>query len=392
MIKRRLALHLSILLVGGTVLRVAAVPAEICPAITPAALEDSIEAAADWLIRGMTEDGRFTYGYHRGDDKVNTAYNYVRHGGATMGLYQVHAATGSPVALAAADRGLAHALPRMISGDGWTAWQPTDGDIPVGANGLLLASMALRRRATGDTLHDETMRSIGRFLIAQQQPDGSIYAYWDASQGAPRRSFGPFATGEASWALALLDGAFPGEGWGDAAARTYDYMGTGRNAKEGYLTSLPDHWAAYTVSEFRSDLLTSDRLDYARRLAGFFGIRLRFEAQRRGTGVNFLVRWFPGPPSGVGTAGEGMGALHLLSQRLPELADLRKPIEERLACAAGMMVERQVSREEAEEGPRPDLEEGAWFYRGYTQVDDQQHVLSTLLAALPVVAGMEEDG
>ncbi len=391
MIKRRLALHLSILVVGAAVLRVGVVPAEVCPAVTSAQVAEAIEAATGWLVGGMSADGRYTYGYDRSVDEVNGGYNYARHGGVTMSLFQVHATFGSPDVLAAADRALAHALQRLVEGSGWMAWQPTGGDIPVGANGLLVAGMALRRRATGDPVHDETMRAIGRFLVGQQQPDGSVYAYWDVSSEAPQVGFGPFATGEMSWALALLDAEFPGEGWGEVAARTFGYMGAERNRVEGYLTSIPDHWAAYTAGDLRPDLLTGDGRDYARRLAGYFGIRLRFEAQRRGTGINLLLRWYPGPPAGVGTAGEGIGALHRLSLREPPLADLKAPIEQRLACTAGIMVERQVSSAEAVSASRPDLEAGAWFYRGYTQMDDQQHVLSTLLAALPVLEAMEED-
>jgi len=54
------------------------------------------------------------------------------------------------------------------------------------------------------------------------------------------------------------------------------------------------------------------------------------------------------------------------------------------------MVERQVSASEAEGLPSPSLAEGAWFYRDYTQMDGQQHVLSALLAALPIVIDREE--
>jgi hypothetical protein len=70
---------------------------------------------------------------------------------------------------------------------------------------------------------------------------------------------------------------------------------------------------------------------------------------------------------------------------------LTAQIEERLVCTAGFMVERQVSPEEAAKTAAPALQAGAWFYRGYTQMDGQQHVLSTLLAALTVLEEMEED-
>jgi hypothetical protein len=387
--RRRIALHLSVLIVGAAVIRIAVVPAEVCPHVTAPEVAASIEAATTWLVGGMADDGTYTYGYDRDQGVVNRGYNYARHGGVTMSLYQAYEVIGDPGLLVAADRGLAHALNQIVEHGDWMGWQP-GGDIPLGANGLLLAALSIRRRATGDPMHDELMRGIGRFLVSQQQPDGSIFAYWDIRAEKPSDSFGPFATGEAAWALALLDRQMPGEGWGEAAGLTLDYMGEDRNRAEGYLTSLPDHWAAYTVGDLRPGLLTTSRVDYARRLAGYFGIRLRFEAQRRGDGINFWLRWYPGPPAGVGTAGEGIGALHRLSIEEPRLADLTEAIEDRLVCTAGFMVRRQVSAIEAEGGSSSSLESGAWFYRGYTQMDDQQHVLSALLAALPVLEAMEE--
>ena len=42
--------------------------------------------------------------------------------------------------------------------------------------------------------------------------------------------------------------------------------------------------------------------------------------------------------------------------------------------------------------PERPLETGAWFYRGYTQMDDQQHVVSAWLAALAVLERAEEAG
>ena len=54
-----------------------------------------------------------------------------------------------------------------------------------------------------------------------------------------------------------------------------------------------------------------------------------------------------------------------------------------------MMVSRQVTAAQAGAFGRPDLARGAWFYRGYTQMDDQQHVISALLSALPVIEARE---
>ena len=387
--KRRLTVHLAVWVLGAAVIRIAAVPAEVCPPVTADALRTSIDEAVAWVDRNVQPDGRYLYGYDRGTGEVNPDYNTARHGGVLMSLYQVHAETGSDDALRTADIGVTHVSQSLLRFDDWVAWNP-GGNIPTGANSLLLAGLNIRRAATGDTSHDDLILGIARFLMNQHQPDGRIWASWSPSRQEPNEVLGPFATGEASWALALTDRIFPDEGFAEAAAVTLDYLASVERSRiEGRIARLPDHWAAYTVSELPAELLTGDRVEYARDLAGFFGIRLRFESQRRGDGINLAVRWFPGPPAGVGTAGEGLGALWRLSFREPGLADLRPNMEERLICAGGFQVRRQVSAEEAERYPDPGMARGAWFYRGYTQMDDQQHVISTLLSALQVIESRE---
>ncbi len=80
-----------------------------------------------------------------------------------------------------------------------------------------------------------------------------------------------------------------------------------------------------------------------------------------------------------------MAALWRLAGRDPRLADMAPGMADDLTCMAGMAVARQVSGPEAERYPRPGLARGAWFYRDYTQIDDQQHTIAALLAALPAL-------
>lgn len=388
--KRRLAVHLAFWLFGAVLVRVALLPAEICPPVTAAQLEQAIFEASDWMARGIGDDGRFVYGYDLNTDTESSGYNSARHAGVTMSLYQVYAATGEQRYLEAADVGTAYMLDRLESRESWVAWGEPGFDRATGANGLFLAGLSLRRQATGDPIHDDVMRGVGAFLVGQQEPGGAVSASLDLGSGEPiAGSRGPFATGEAAWALVLLGGVLPGEGWTEAALPTIDYIATSRDEAEGYIARLPDHWAAYALSDLPPEYLDPTRLALAERLAGYFGMRLRFEAGRTGEGLNLWVRWYPGPPAGVGTAGEGIGALHRLAVTDASLAHLRDNIEDRLVCTAGFMVERQVTRAAAADLPSPDLAGGAWFYRGYTQMDGQQHVVSALLAALPIVVARE---
>jgi hypothetical protein len=215
-----------------------------------------------------------------------------------------------------------------------------------------------------------------------------MLARWDQQTREPvPDQYDVFATGEAVWALAMLHRVFPGEGWDVPALFTMEYLMDGtRERNEGEVTRLPDHWAAYALEELgRSGLLDDEHIAYAERLAGYFSLRLRAEGQRTGEPLNVVVRGWPGPPSGVGTSGEGMAALYRLALRDPRLGSIRPDMAKRMICAAGLMVSRQVTAQEAQSDPRPHLTGGAWFYRGYTQMDDQQHVLSALLGAAGVV-------
>lgn len=380
--KGSLVRHLSIWLVGGALLRLAVVAPEACPETAPEQIHAAAIAAGEWIQRNQDPTGQFLYGYNLETNLVNSDYNIVRHAGTTNSLYQLVVA-GESQFLAAADLGLEYLLERQIDHEDWASVADPTDRAKLGTTGFVVVALAQRRQLTGDHVHDELMRALGRFIIAQQEPDGSIRAYWNQqTRTSSPGEYGPFATGEAAWALVELDNTFPDEGWWDAADKTLHYMADGsREHKEGHLARLPDHWAAYALEAAGPDRLDDDLADYGRRLAGYFSMRLRMEDQLAGSPGNVLVRRFPGPPAGVGTAGEGMAALYRLAQTDDRLTDLSADMKERMVCTAGTLVQRQVTETEAADEPDPGLANGAWFDRSYTQVDDQQHVLSALLGA-----------
>lgn len=378
------------LVVGGALIRIALIPAEVCPPVTTTEIRQAITAGGEWVARTLQPGGRYLYGYTRDVDVVNEDYNLARHAGIVNTLYQIDAA-GDPSFRDAAQHGLDYMLSNLVDGGGWRAFTLPGQNVPLGANGLFLAALAHRRLAMGDPAHDDLMRAVGRFIVDQMEPSGAVLAYWDVRAREPvSGNYGPFATGEAFWALTLLHRLWPDEGWDRPAVAISHYLAERRDRAEGYVARLPDHWAAYGLAELWSDGLDEVQARYARRLAGYFGIRIRVEAQRRGEGINLLVRGWPGPPAGVGTSGEGMAALATFLAADPRTADLAPNLAERIDCAAGILVAGQLDTVAAARYPRPDLVEGAWFYRDYTQIDDQQHVLSALLGALPVVAAREE--
>ena len=345
------------------VLRAAVVPAERCPPATPAAVERGIDAGAAWLVRGQGADGRYMYGFHRDTGTEATGYNTTRHAGVMDALYRV-GETGS------ADAGLAWARRNLVDRDGWTALAPPAERANVGANALLVVALLHRREATGDTRWDGLARRLSRFIVSQTDAGGAVLQYWDARTGEPVPDrYGKFSTGEAFFALALMAGAFPGEGWEDHAHRIVGYVATRRDREEGNTFRPSDHWAAYGLEALAAaDGLTATERDYARWLAGYFGWLVRYESQHAGRSLSFSDAG-----ASLGTVGEGTAALHRLAAADPALADLRAPLAERSVCLGGILLDRQAA------GATDPRERGAWFDGGYTQMDDQQHAIAALI-------------
>ena len=386
---RLLVPHLAVFVLGAAALRVAVVPAEACPPLRAGALRVAIAEAAGWLERGAHPSGRYLYGYDRRRDAIANDYNVTRHAGVMMSLYRLAAQTQDPAALDGADHGVGFLQANLVRRRGWAALAEESGrEARLGASALAVAALVHRRLATGDGDHDALIRQLARFLVAQQLPDGRVLAIWSAQTGRPVPGlYAKFGTGEALWALALVDRVFPGEGWDRPARRRVRYVATRRDDVEGYLLTYPDHWSAYGLAELGPDALGDAEVAYARRLAGTFGLASRLEAQSGPSGLRRLMRGKPARGAGIGTVDEALAALWRLSLADPRLADLTADLGKRLRCTSARIVERQAGAAEARAFPRPDLVRGAWFSEaGFTRMDDQQHPLSGLQATLPVPA------
>jgi hypothetical protein len=355
---------------GAALLRVAVVPAETCPTVRPDQIAAAIDGASAWLVRGLRPDGRFLYGFTRGKDEVSPFYNDTRHAGVLFALYRVGRTR-------AADEGLRYVQERLIRHGDWTAFAPAGTDADAGGNALLVAALVERRLTTGDRRYDAFARSVGRFLVAQTQRDGSVLQYWNPTRGrAVPDMYGKFSTGETAYALSLLNRAFPEEGWDRPARSVLAYLATRRDAAEGFASRQADHWAAYALGELAPFGLSAVEVAYARQLAGYFGYEIRFESQHTGRPGNIFTE----SGADLGVVGEGEAAIRLAATRDARLADLRAPLDERIGCIAGITVARQVPASD----PNPRAR-GAWFFDGYTQMDDQQHATGALLGAEQVV-------
>ncbi|MCE7928542.1 MAG: hypothetical protein DYG91_08630 [Chloroflexi bacterium CFX7] len=391
---RGLLLTFSFWGIGAVVLRATLIPPQVCPTVTAEAALASADEAALWIERAQRPDGTYLYEYQAPDDIDLGGYNIVRHAGVTMSLYQRAAETGDLRDLPAADRGLAWMTASLYRRDGWAAFQgPAGGDLQLGASALMLAALEQRRIATSDTSHDDLMRELGRFLIVMQQPGGAFLASWRLATAQPDPALrSKYATGEAFWALTLLHRFFPGEGWDRPARAVARYLSLYRDEAEGFdFPPWADQWAAYGLAEMASWPLDEDNVAYARRLAERFGFLVRVESQRRQDWWSNLVHGRQARAAGLGTWGEALDSLHHLASVDPRLAPLREKLAERAACAAGLLAGRQVTEARAADYGSPESVRGAWFTGGITRMDDQQHALSALVRAAPILAATKEE-
>ncbi len=387
--QRPVLLALATWLVGAIVLRSTLLAPQHCPAISPESARQSALLAAAWIDANQFPDGSYVYEYDRTVDMDRPGYNVVRHAGVTMSLYQL-AAAGEPAYLPTADAGLRWMLRNLYRHADWAALQdPADGSVRLGATALMLASLLQRRIATSDPQYDDLMRQLARGMLALQLPDGAFLNRWDTTARQPvpnERS--KYATGEAFWALTLMHRLFPGEGWDAPARRTARYLAEDRDRVEGLpYPPWADQWAAYGFGEIAAWGLSDAEVRYLESLAARFGLLVRADAARRDTWWSRLLHGRKARAAGAGTWGEGLAALAQAAAAEPRLAHLRPAIEERLACVAGMLRERQVSPGAAPPVANPARVEGAWFTSGLTRMDDQQHALSALILASRILAG-----
>ena len=382
---RRVALAAAALLGVGVLAFGVLAPPEECPQPTAASLDESAGGAVRWFVRNQRPDGSWLYEYDAEDDSDLGGYNIVRHAGAIMGLYQA-AAAGHPDALASADRGMAWVREHLVDHDDWTALAD-NGRAPTGGAALLAAGLAERREFTGDTANDELLRRLGHFMVAQTDPSGAVIAQYSTNTFEPDvESRSKYYTGEAYWALARLHRLFPDDGFGAVADRVGNYLATARDEVEGYWPPTPDHWVAYGLAETvefperdPDQPLTEAELAYARSQASLFGSQVRWVSQQAGPWGRLVRGGHVVRGGGYGVLGEALTGLWRVAEADSRLGDLRAPIAQRATCIAGLA--QDVQRSEPSD-PRAD---GAWFVRGVTRMDDQQHATSALLRTKAIV-------
>ena len=382
---RRLRRGLVVWVLAAAGIRLFIAQPEHCGTVTDASLRHAIDETLAWATRTQGDDGRWIYRYDAANDHDLAIYELVRHAGLIVTLNQA-AAAGFESAREPAQRADAYARTQLVRHDDWIALGsggPT-AQLETGASALWLAALSYESPADLDT-----MRGLSRFLAVNVLANGAVAERWDPATGrSVPDELSPFFTGETLWALTRMHRLAPTEGWDRLVDRILHYVATERDEAEGWFPPLPDHWVSYALAEVTTwRALDDDEVAYARRVAALESLQIRYESQRTNSLFSKLTRGNQALGAGVGAMTEALSALWRASSRDSQLRGERDTLAERAQCAAAQLVSRQIDEREAQRFAQPDLVRGTWLHRGVTQIDDQQHAVSGLLANLEIIHG-----
>ncbi len=389
---RRVLLALGLLVGSFGVAGLAFALPERCGDASRDALDGAAREMIGWLDRNQRPDGRWLYWYDPHDGSEIPGYNWVRHAGVLKALEQA-ALAGFAEARPVAERGWAAADRNLYRYGERAALADPPGELTTGGTALLAVALADRRAVTGDRTRDADLRAMGRYLAGAVRTDGAVEEDGVIATGAliPDRP-STFTTGEAMYALARLHLDFPDEGFAEPVRRIGRYLVERRAVAEGYVPDISEHWGAYGFALIRSwpdpspNTFSDREVAWIRRQMGIGSIQVRYDSQRTDEGLFLLLRGHRAPASGMGTVAEALGGWYRTAAAEPRLTGDVDRLAERLACGAGLLVDRQVTAAESLAFPNPGMVRGAVITSGEGRMDDQQHALSGVLAARDALA------
>lgn len=239
--------------------------------VTPDDLRAAADAAGAYLVRSVTETGRFQYSYRLDIDEVPREYNIVRHAGTIWSMLDLYRDTKDEDLLAAIDRAMRYLLAQirpMKIGEQEVVGVVEDDEVSLGGNALAALALATYIEVTGNKDHLPILRVLGQSLRAAQAPGGRfVIQRQKFSTGAVFYEDGPYAPGEAVFALLRVHDVDPDPALLDAAIRGARFLVTVRDADK-LPEELPhDHWLLYALNALHAKRPDKLWVDHAIRLS-----------------------------------------------------------------------------------------------------------------------------
>jgi len=217
-------------------------------------LNESIHAAADYLIRQCRENGKFRYRINLNKAvKLKPRYNLLRHAGTIYALASYDQAYTGELTRSVLKRSTQFLKKTAIGSvpgrdDLLAVWSHPDinlGGKPLqaklGGTGIgLVALLSVEKRIPGTTPL-EYLRQMGEFLIYMQKKDGSFYSKYIPQKGGRDDSWTSlYYPGEAALGLVMLYERDPAIKWLQAAADGIAFLAKKRAEADAVEA---DHWA-----------------------------------------------------------------------------------------------------------------------------------------------------
>jgi hypothetical protein len=249
--------------VARTIAGAAPSPSVTPQSLTPGAVRDSALAAARFLARGVSGEGRFRYLVDAPTNGNVGGYDWPRHSGATGFLAQAAGLSGDPDIAYAALRAASYLRDHAMGTCGAYRCIGDDNVVDVGSSALALVAFVEIARTELDPGYGLVVPELTAFLRSQQRSDGEFMHLYDRRANAPIDKQLLFYSGEAALALARAHALLGDPRDLDASARALAYLvGPGWRFFGSRYYWGEEHWTCQTMADLWTRTPSRVALDF----------------------------------------------------------------------------------------------------------------------------------
>lgn len=241
--------------------------------VTEEALREAVVEGAEFLLRHMLPDGRYTYLYDaRTGEGRFAGYNLPRHSGTTYFLAQVAALQGMPAAREGARRALAWVYDTRIRHCGGPAlWCVEQGGaVEMGSSALTALAAAEFLKSGDDPMVRELLDNVTAHIRDMQRDDGELMHLYDLEADEPIDEQLMYYSGEAALALLSAHEVTNNPLDLEAARRLMAHLtGAGWDFLGSRYYFGEEHWTCIAAGAASDRIESPEAVDFCRRWAEF---------------------------------------------------------------------------------------------------------------------------
>ena len=343
-----------------------------------------IALSMNYINRNILEDGRFQYRKNIDPEITynNNIYNSLRHAGTLYSMYmyeQYGLVQKYKEARIKSSKYFIERYVKKLGKDKYIVLSiPEEEQIkfPIAKSGAAgVALCALSNLYKDNEIDLEIIQGLGNFLLALQNEDGNIYAYYDLkAKTINKEAEAVFYPGEAAAGLMYLYEVDPQQKWLDAAKKTVLYLAKSRKALEAEIPF--DHWSVLTIEKLlQNNLVTPEEKVTLRNYAEQMAIPTLSNQITNSNNSYFGAFKDNIRPCSLGTIMEGLSSIYFCT----DSENLKKIIFKSLSIGCIFLSKVQVKTGE-QAGGLPNS--ANWVKPGVTpnasviRIDNVQHVVT----------------